>query len=250
MVIAALIPPIVSDGRSGRNRNRGLRDGGHTRLYPMGDRGGTATVSGRANRSRPLYPMGDRGGTATRDAHAYADSQLYPMGDRGGTATGVVSFTKSTNCIRWEIGEEPQHPCGRDALSHIVSDGRSGRNRNIHVGGTLFHILYPMGDRGGTATDLTGLYNTGDCIRWEIGEEPQQRSSPCGPPLKLYPMGDRGGTATGGMFGPEWFDCIRWEIGEEPQHSAARPNSNGNCIRWEIGEEPQRSCQSDGCLIS
>ena len=53
------------------------------------------------------------------------------MGDRGGTATMKAGCHLNRYYTRWEIGGEPQHMLD-------VSD------EDIE--------LYPMGDRGGTAT--------------------------------------------------------------------------------------------------
>ena len=66
------------DGRRHRRGNE---------LYPMGDRGGTATSGEDLRSSDTLYPMGNRGGTATLGTNVYRHQGLYPMGDRGGTAT-------------------------------------------------------------------------------------------------------------------------------------------------------------------
>ena len=80
------------------------------RVYPMGDRGGTATTDRAAAHPREfirweigeepqrqdvvrglhlVYPMGDRGGTATRGSPVSTAAEVYPMGDRGGTATSI-----------------------------------------------------------------------------------------------------------------------------------------------------------------
>ena len=76
------------------------------------------------------------------------------MGDRGGTATDNCTSSFITNYTRWEIGGEPQRYPSVRVPSVIIPDGRSGGNRNAK--GTLLHLnsLYPMGDRGGTATPL------------------------------------------------------------------------------------------------
>ena len=78
---------IISDGRSGRNRNPSGRGTARRALYPMGDRGETATLSGLLSNLHRLYPMGDRGETATWSLTMRSCSILYPMGDRGETAT-------------------------------------------------------------------------------------------------------------------------------------------------------------------
>ena len=77
-------------------------------LYPMGDRGGTATVIESVKRKIRLYPMGDRGGTATLNPIPSTHPQLYPMGDRGGTATAPSATLVLCHYTRWEIGGEPQ----------------------------------------------------------------------------------------------------------------------------------------------
>ena len=56
-------------------------------------------------------------------------------------------------------------------------------------------LLYPMGDRGGTATGQDGAAAAQDYTRWEIGGEPQQEDAD-------FVAGD---------------DYTRWEIGGEPQ---------------------------------
>ena len=53
-----------------------------------------------------------------------------------------------------------------------------------------------MGDRGGTATSVRGLFGYPNYTRWEIGGEPQ---------LVVFLPG-------------EVDDYTRWEIGGEPQH--------------------------------
>ena len=60
---------------------------------------------------------------------------------------------------------------------------------------SLCPSLYPMGDRGGTATTPTPTPTPTDYTRWEIGGEPQLSAG-------VYPYG---------------FDYTRWEIGGEPQ---------------------------------
>ena len=99
-------------------------------LYPMGDRGGTATDLIRYQRLYQLYPMGDRGGTATYMLTLTFRTKLYPMGDRGGTATLAARRNPAINYTRWEIGGEPQLCAARWASRSIIPDGRSGGNRN------------------------------------------------------------------------------------------------------------------------
>ena len=99
---------IIPDGRSGGNRNDGDTDFDGDTLYPMGDRGGTATGWRDSRRRLPLYPMGDRGGTATNAPSTSPHPQLYPMGDRGGTATPLIVSATIVDYTRWEIGGEPQ----------------------------------------------------------------------------------------------------------------------------------------------
>ena len=124
---------------------------------------------------RELYPMGDRGGTATQTCETLYNLELYPMGDRGGTATPVVGARASFYYTRWEIGGEPQRDDddggggvhytrweigGEPQPSPSRTASRSYYTR-WEIGGEPQHplylyrwlaVLYPMGDRGGTAT--------------------------------------------------------------------------------------------------
>ena len=59
---------------------------------------------------------------------------------------GMVDYT------RWEIGGEPQRQRLPAPTPSIIPDGRSGGNRNSVAAILAPIILYPMGDRGGTAT--------------------------------------------------------------------------------------------------
>ena len=79
-----------------------------TRLYPMGDRGGTATAALAASEENQLYPMGDRGGTATIDAHAWGLPH-YTRWEIGGEPQLVgMQSRRGFHYTRWEIGGEPQ----------------------------------------------------------------------------------------------------------------------------------------------
>ena len=123
------------------------------------------------------------------------------MGDRGGTATQDVPGKARANYTRWEIGGEPQLGyVGKGDNPIIIPDGRSGGNRNTRLCTGGSKPLYPMGDRGGTATALP----TG--VRRRV----------------LYPMGDRGGTATRDSPASCHLHYTRWEIGGEPQRQASR----------------------------
>ena len=74
------------------------------------------------------------------------------MGDRGGTATQKLPRFNFSDYTRWEIGGEPQQKVREVPLLVIIPDGRSGGNRNVELGIGMGLGLYPMGDRGGTAT--------------------------------------------------------------------------------------------------
>ena len=76
--------------------------------------------------------------------------------------------------IRWEIGEEPQLEVIPNEQMDSLSDGRSGRNRNSPQRCCCPFRVYPMGDRGGTATSHGRRKRYDQFIRWEIGEEPQR----------------------------------------------------------------------------
>ena len=191
--------------------------------YTRWEIGGEPQPAPTAPSSRcQLYPMGDRGGTATQTHATALRIQLYPMGDRGGTATRRHPKRRNRDYTRWEIGGEPQQAGDVDARYRIIPDGRSGGNRNK----IRRHIprieLYPMGDRGGTATLSASsivsavLYPMGD-----RGGTATRRTRSC-KRRELYPMGDRGGTATsdGGCRDSTYY--TRWEIGGEPQHLLAR----------------------------
>ena len=184
--------------------------------------------------------MGDRGGTATRLSTCRFDSRLYPMGDRGGTATCASDATAPLYYTRWEIGGEPQH-AGLDRLetrdytrweiggepqhqattaprSQIIPDGRSGGNRNFHIQRLDGQALYPMGDRGGTATIA------------------RSRDRSC----TIIPDGRSGGNRNHRKVArPFLYDYTRWEIGGEPQHVGSSDFGRSNYTRWEIGGEPQ-----------
>ena len=152
---------IIPDGRSGGNRNVASMVHLQEELYPMGDRGGTATLSPGIRCLGSLYPMGDRGGTATHCKMHVLLLRLYPMGDRGGTATRHPVVDHPANYTRWEIGGEPQHNIININFSFIIPDGRSGGNRNEQRLQELERELYPMGDRGGTATHRSGRKSSG-----------------------------------------------------------------------------------------
>ena len=162
----------------------------------MGDRGGTATRPSSSPSRIPLYPMGDRGGTATvgrvqSQTRNYIRWEiggepqlvgtmgrgrvLYPMGDRGGTATYRGRGDVSAYYTRWEIGGEPQlRQSTRWSTVYYTRWEIGGEPQPALNVGPQISALYPMGDRGGTATTSPTI----------IRER------------QLYPMGDRGGTAT------------------------------------------------------
>ena len=183
------------------------------------------------------------------------------MGDRGGTATTSLMSNARGHYTRWEIGGEPQRNDTVFAWSVIIPDGRSGGNRNASYRRQETGRLYPMGDRGGTATRSIWSSSSADYTRWEIGGEPQLSHALYVNTSLLYPMGDRGGTAT--VIGRVRYlvHYTRWEIGGEPQRTTnarliraiipdGRSGGNRNqwalrvqlCTdytRWEIGGEPQ-----------
>ena len=149
---AYAISGIIPDGRSGGNRNNRQAWAPNTVLYPMGDRGGTATALGAyplnhnytrweiggepqpfdgTHTSTAIIPDGRSGGNRNSRYSRYQQILLYPMGDRGGTATFAVTERRT-------------------------------------------RLLYPMGDRGGTATRPTSLSPPSHYTRWEIGGEPQR----------------------------------------------------------------------------
>ena len=162
-------------GDRGGTATRPISSVGGGQLYPMGDRGGTATSGLHSLQFVILYPMGDRGGTATLVLPDINPALLYPMGDRGGTATYSNGDPSAAYYTRWEIGGEPQHVVDHRPVMPIIPDGRSGGEpQRMGTAPTRGGELYPMGDRGGTATT------------------PSRRP----PTTQLYPMGDRGGTAT------------------------------------------------------
>ena len=166
---------IIPDGRSGGNRNIDYDEGNYRTIIPDGRSGGEPQLARYPRRRVVYYTRWEiGGGTATVARCVPVFSKLYPMGDRGGTATPSVHAGRNRYYTRWEIGGEPQ-PIGVDSrYPFIIPDGRSGGNRNSYanVQGSLG--LYPMGDRGGTATGGIGHHQLDS----------------------LYPMGDRGGTAT------------------------------------------------------
>ena len=162
---------------------------------------------------------------------------------------------------RWEIGGEPQLPVLTSVHPLIIPDGRSGGNRNHPHELQPFFVLYPMGDRGGTATDFFGrpprfdytrweiggepqLPGRGraasrDYTRWEIGGEPQQYRQPLLGCLNYtrWEIGGEPQQSATYCFRPSYY--TRWEIGGEPQPYSARPLRPGYYTRWEIGGEPQ-----------
>ena len=186
-----------------------------------------------------LYPMGDRGGTATPMTRTPATHILYPMGDRGGTATSTGLECKLVNYTRWEIGGEPQlygiHVPTRKNYTRWEIGGEPQPMCSLPKRGKL----YPMGDRGGTATAViihtpaVVLYPMGDRGGTATGEQY------CRHVCELYPMGDRGGTATRTHCWQYWYYYTRWEIGGEPQQGASWSLTTMHYTRWEIGGEPQ-----------
>ena len=140
----------------------------------MGDRGGTATRTLNGPTSPRLYPMGDRGGTATggwlqsarfhytrweiggEPQHSLSDTPgmyIIPDGRSGGNRNSCDRLHRLREYYtRWEIGGEPQH---------YADDGQIRADyTRWEIGGEPQHVdlytitggLYPMGDRGGTAT--------------------------------------------------------------------------------------------------
>ena len=77
---------------------------------------------------------------------------------------------------RWEIGGEPQPSVGSLSENRYYTRWEIGGEPQLDDAiYTAVEQLYPMGDRGGTATlakhDVPHRYYT----RWEIGGEPQHR---------------------------------------------------------------------------
>ena len=97
--------------------------------------------------------MGDRGGTATRVQRIDEVLEVYPMGDRGGTATIAVSRSMLPKFIRWEIGEEPQQAHARQPVLVQFIRWEIGEEPQLENPLPPPPLrVYPMGDRGGTAT--------------------------------------------------------------------------------------------------
>ena len=98
--------------------------------------------------------MGDRGGTATsRDSSAAVN--YYTRWEIGGEPQQLANnHANRADYTRWEIGGEPQRKAECNGGSPIIPDGRSGGNRNQHDDHHHYVALYPMGDRGGTATQI------------------------------------------------------------------------------------------------
>ena len=150
-------------------------------VYPMGDRGQTATSPAASPRLLGPTSLSDGRSGANRNYFLFMEylGGVYPMGDRGQTATQPPALRFRAEFIRWEIGGKPQHVSGRASPRHGVSlsDGRSGANRNrgrVCTAATVIKFIrweiggkpqrhrchrrarrprvYPMGDRGQTAT--------------------------------------------------------------------------------------------------
>ena len=121
---------------------------------------------------------------------------IIPDGRSGGNRNASrIRQGKVIDYTRWEIGGEPQRIASLPTGRLIIPDGRSGGNRNARNFTTTSVTLYPMGDRGGTATVRDGSREHPYYTRWEIGGEPQHPN---------------GVSMTGSHY-------TRWEIGGEPQ---------------------------------
>ena len=106
----------LSDGRSGANRNRSRRA-----CHPPSPEFIRWEIGGKPQLGRDtalrrgdqVYPMGDRGQTATASLTRARRPRVYPMGDRGQTATVGSPPSVSDQFIRWEIGGKPQPAISR-----------------------------------------------------------------------------------------------------------------------------------------
>ena len=77
------------------------------------------------------------------------------MGDRGETATVVTIANEGREFNRWEIGEKPQR-CERAARPlNSLTDGRSGRNRNMQ-GGVIVMLPSLTDGRSGRNRNMQG----------------------------------------------------------------------------------------------
>ena len=77
-----------------------------------------------------LYPMGDRGGTATKP-WVLVNQTDYTRWEIGGEPQQYCPrLGSSGDYTRWEIGGEPQQRFATNAAARIIPDGRSGGNRN------------------------------------------------------------------------------------------------------------------------
>ena len=84
-------------------------------LYPMGDRGGTAT-QGSAGAVDSDYTRWEIGGEPQQEGMSEVLASIIPDGRSGGNRNSMIG--------RW--------PAGR-----IIPDGRSGGNRNVR------NLIYP-----------------------------------------------------------------------------------------------------------
>ena len=114
--------------------------------------GGNRNSRSDSDVQQQLYPMGDRGGTAT-GRHRARCNTYYTRWEIGGEPQLLTAHPfVDGDYTRWEIGGEPQRDLNRQAWAPIIPDGRSGGNRNTSLNYSVVRRLYPMGDRGGTAT--------------------------------------------------------------------------------------------------
>ena len=210
---------IIPDGRSGGNRNGLLHSAAARRLYPMGDRGGTATSH---HQTVPVdyYTRWEIGGEPQRLVVVAGTGVDYTRWEIGGEPQPVhAPRPDPPHYTRWEIGGEPQlaRAYRRSPLNYTRWEIGGGTATSMEYV-SEYHLLYPMGDRGGTATHEA-------C---ELSRE------------RLYPMGDRGGTAT-----PRVVTCASGRLYPMGDRGGTATNQHeirkhGHYTRWEIGGEPQR----------
>ena len=129
-----------------------------TRLYPMGDRGGTATPLSTTEGIPVIIPDGRSGGNRNVNPDQSNPNPLYPMGDRGGTATNSTAYCIGDDYTRWEIGGEPQQFGNHSNPPFIIPDGRSGGNRNPHFEHMGFGSIIPDGRSGGNRNVICDVF--------------------------------------------------------------------------------------------
>ena len=153
-VLRRLVAPEVSlsDGRSGGNRNSASEESIAWEVYPMGDRGETATRSPSRTTKKESLSDGRSGGNRNGKGEGVMMLAVYPMGDRGETATASACIAVRTEFIRWEIGGKPQQRVQPHARGPEFIRWEIGGKPQLHRG------------RGDGVAEF---------IRWEIGGKPQ-----------------------------------------------------------------------------